>query len=317
MKRNNFGFGVLDVLVAVGLFSILASGVLMLFQNFNFETKEIRTVQTRDRIGSYLNDHIKNKRSIYNSIAVGGSLNKDLATCIKGALVATDKCIAVQGSESKKIPFVLYPPGGTIPLSGPLGSPKYYSIQGDSCESGPSEKCPFSVETWFEADCNGAIDCAKATDVVFRYELKRNSGRSLRSMANADLPAYWSSISGNTENVASADEETENTNSGLSCAVSGSTPICCTLRGSSIDCYNISANVRAGVPTFLEEPSSFWIIMDEVISTDRCTPAERKIRGVKVHTACTSPGENIETCSGGALSSGGMYTRKQFRCQSK
>lgn len=126
--------------------------------------------------------------------------NSDLSICINGDPSPTPKlckALTAAGGPPTQTGFVIYPPMSNQAISGKLGSPLTYTDQGRPCTSDDApSNCPLSVETWFQADCAGNVDCIKATDLQFFYVVKSNeeSKYRLKPVSNSANPAVYSSL---------------------------------------------------------------------------------------------------------------------------
>lgn len=196
IRKSIRGISLVSAVAGIGLTSVVIGVMSNLMLRLSVETRENRLILTRDQMKVNMDLLLMNKRTIDNSIAQNATANKDLSTCLLGSSNPTDKCIALDVSNNpQKVPFTLYPPSASHAVSGPLGTPVYYSDNGSICPNPiPGKGCPFTIETWFIADCGGAADCAKAADANFYYEIKRVEGNPIRPGTNVDLPMAWSTL---------------------------------------------------------------------------------------------------------------------------
>ncbi|HPI40783.1 MAG TPA: hypothetical protein PLJ21_08250 [Pseudobdellovibrionaceae bacterium] len=285
---NHRGLGLLEAIIGIGISGIFIAGMTSMILHVQKGLKDARTVQTRDTLQNYLNIVLLNKKSIDRSLNVGVAENKDLATCINGAAVAADKCISLDAPTVKhKTPFTLYAPNSNTPVSGPLGTPLFFSTTGAVCPgvASATAACPFTVETWFEADCGGATDCVTAAqDLDFFFEIKHHGEVNLRSGNNLSTAISWSSL--NTGAVAAAATATESPPPLTCTAVAGNVSRCCFWASStSITCVNVAGdNVEeAGTLKWVSSPG-----FDNGVGS--C--ADVYVPG----TECSNPGKR---CNGG------------------
>lgn len=138
MKRtSNRGYTIVEVLVVVGLFSLLSAAVAVVSLGFLKNAKQTSLRMARDQIVNQLINTTTTKKAIVNS------LNKPENIAFYNCVCGIDTCTNML---KPFLPFTLYDTSTNIQ------SPRFYDDAGASCD--PSKaRCRIRVTTSFFAQC--------------------------------------------------------------------------------------------------------------------------------------------------------------------
>lgn len=162
LLKNRFGFSLVEILVALGVMSILMLGIITLVENTNKSGMATRMALTRDRLTNLVTLYISRTGALKNSIINAGNANFD--RCVNTSIAGTLDCTAGPVNDL----FLLEPVGATV-FAGPPANPSRYDANGGPCPA-LSVNCPLEVITSFTAVCPGATaTCDQAQSVQVTY----------------------------------------------------------------------------------------------------------------------------------------------------
>ncbi|MGZ6470058.1 MAG: PulJ/GspJ family protein [Bdellovibrio sp.] len=160
--KQNSGFSLIELLIAIGLLAVFITMSIIFSQNVNRSSEINRTTSTRDTLLAKIRNVSGMPSALRNSIkaAVAGTtipINKDLSNCVAGTI--TNSC-----KNNQSYPLVLFSPTVSLDSSGnPIGllpitsykdspNPSYFNSFGSPCVKGTPD-CMFIVYTSFTPKC--------------------------------------------------------------------------------------------------------------------------------------------------------------------
>lgn len=238
-RGNSSGFSLVQMLVGIGVSSILLTGFLSYFSNVQNQMQRDRLMATRDHLLRQVQASLFNPKSYSYTIGRNDQINKSLAICLFGDQSNPENPAQCEALAAAALPndqgFALYSPGATTPVSGPKGQPAYFNLDGQNCTGPEAEKCPLQVETWFQASCSVGAACGKASDLSLFYSVSTSpsSKYSLKSIANITTPIAYSTVMGNHKPGAYHEDDALTADAGSSGASAGPN-ISCTTRSYTV-----------------------------------------------------------------------------------
>ncbi|MGZ3769876.1 MAG: type II secretion system protein [Bdellovibrio sp.] len=136
-RQSELGYTIVEILVAVGLFSFLALLISVVSLGFLKNAKGTSLKMTRDQIVNQLINTSVNQRAILNSL--NRPENSAFFNCVCGKNTCTNML-------KPYLPFTLYDSAGSIQ------SPMFYDDYGSPCDS-TNPRCRIKVTTSFFAQC--------------------------------------------------------------------------------------------------------------------------------------------------------------------
>ena len=169
MVRKNDGYLLIQVMVLVGIVSLVAAGMAALMYSKYHATGTFRAQSQKIGLTSVISSYAGDPSVIRTTAAfVGGNFG----LCVNGGGV----CV---GNVMFPVPLYLpTPAAGFLEVSGagapvPLpvgGAPVYYALDGSICAAGPSIQCPLAVFTYYTAKCPPpGPNCAQAASISMIY----------------------------------------------------------------------------------------------------------------------------------------------------
>lgn len=199
---SHYGFSLIQVLISIGVMSIVAMGMLHMFTADQKRLIMTRQMSSRDSIKMLADRYILDSKIItdsslstnYPSLGANIEGNRALDYCLNGHPVApTPQCPALQHPNCCNAvvdqPFHILDPSdsshtkrfsGTDAATSPFAttsfSPVRYSIDGGICTIA-DPNCPLELVTTFTAECPGAAPtCDGAERVLVNYALRGAAG---------------------------------------------------------------------------------------------------------------------------------------------
>lgn len=163
MKLNKHGFSLIEVMVTVGILSIIALGTMTMFTNMLKSQKDIRAISNRDFVVELVKHFAGSPAAIARSATEAGNadLNRCLGviggTCTHNTLINT---------------FTLYDSAGT-PIAGPSTAPIRYTIEGARCAGPASVDCPLEAIVWIVPVCSPAACTPNALRLDIHYMVRK------------------------------------------------------------------------------------------------------------------------------------------------
>lgn len=192
------GFGLVDVIVAAGIGSVIMLSMSTMMSNMSNSLRGSRTVASRDQLMTRIGREATNVTSLQASFAFTGSstypgfpsnAGSMFYNCVNGA--PPNGCVAKDSSGDLSYGFTLTD-SFSSPIAGPglpMNSPgaatdanaAVYDVNGALCankaDQAPSATCQILVTTTFSPKCsNNQSTCAQASSITINYTLAQASG---------------------------------------------------------------------------------------------------------------------------------------------
>jgi len=202
-ESSNRGFSLTEVMVTIGIMSIVALAILQLQATDQQRLLSNRQMSSRDTIKRLADRYILDSKvildsaTITNYTALGSNIegNRALDYCLNGPpAAATPLCPAAQWPSCCNVvtdqPFNILDPSdpshtmlfaGTDAASTPMAAtnftPVRYDINGNICNT-PSPDCSLELVATFNAEClpSGSTNCNLADRVLVNYKLRGATG---------------------------------------------------------------------------------------------------------------------------------------------
>ena len=190
-KKNQLGFSLTEVMVALGVSAIVTLGFTLFSDNLNQSTKLLNNRLTQEGTGSRISQVLGQPSSIASSISstviATYTENAKLRDCIVPGATPCDV-----NSPANQAPFTLVV--GSMPISGGT-NPVRYNFKGQrNCDSSATKNCQMAARTTFWATCGdpAATSCTGAQTIHFRYQVKQDyqftSGADLKNPNRDTIP---------------------------------------------------------------------------------------------------------------------------------
>lgn len=172
MILNKRGFGLIEVMVAAGIMSVIGLGAMQMLGTFQKGANDLRATQNRDYIAQIVRDLAGNPSAL--NISAGNQLGAPFARCV-GKSGATANCSALASPAAIR----LYSPSNVLVADGTAAGPVVYAVDGSICGTGAgvvTERCAFEVRAWYAPDCtNSCVAGGVASSVKIFYEIKKSA----------------------------------------------------------------------------------------------------------------------------------------------
>lgn len=166
MKLNKHGFSLIEVMITVGILSIIALGTATMFSNMLKSQKDIRAMSNRDYVVELVKHFAGSPAAIARSATEAG--NADLNRClgVSGGTCTGNTLINT---------FTLYDSAGT-PIAGPSTAPIRYTIEGARCPGPASVDCPLEAIVWIVPVCSPVACTPNALRLDIHYMIRKAAG---------------------------------------------------------------------------------------------------------------------------------------------
>lgn len=227
------GFGLVEVLVAAGIGSVVMMGMSQMMTSMNLSVRGTRTMASRDQLSTRIAREAGNSTSLGNSVSFTSNAaypdfpanvtGSDLDKCSNG--LVPNGCRAKDGLGNRMTYGFTLTDEFSVPIAGPDASrAAVYDVNGALCGNAaskpPTTNCPIIVTASFTPKCyNDTATCDRAISMDIHYSLAQastvqlNGGPSLKTasgdvstsipfVANAtgvsNMMAKWSTSTGLT-----------------------------------------------------------------------------------------------------------------------
>jgi prepilin-type N-terminal cleavage/methylation domain-containing protein len=187
------GFGLVEVMVAVGVTSIVAMAIAQLMQNLSQQLISSRTYSSRDILVSQLAHVVGDGYSMWQSANYTGNIasfpaNTNFKNC--GIGNSTSACTATTLATAQDM--VVTDSSGKAILAGTKAIPQYYNSDFGPCSTGPSPTCGVQAYAYFTATCSSGASCNNAASVTVYVTVQQAPGIALAG--NVSLKAQTISV---------------------------------------------------------------------------------------------------------------------------
>jgi hypothetical protein len=167
------GFGLIEVMVAAGLMTVLASGMIQFMSQNNRGILGMRTTASRDTLKSLLARYAGDPLALDKSRTFSGT--SLFAASLNGGSKGFTDCTTNLNCDTTPRGFVLVDPQSSV-IAGPAGDINnlaLFNTDGALCGSKTVKAiCPIAVEVTFVGVCpNGAASCTNATAITVNYRI--------------------------------------------------------------------------------------------------------------------------------------------------
>lgn len=190
--RDVQGFGLVEILVAAGIGSVVMMGMSSMMTSMNQSLRSTRTLSSRDQLYTRIGREAANPTALGQSVSFVGTPafpangpGSMMYKCVNGGTL--NGCVARNSTTYAPISygFTLTDTMG-IPVAGPdTANSAVYDTMGAPCGSATtvaaSVNCPVIAYTSFVPVCPGAtpatsVQCDRATGIIVTYTLEQRSG---------------------------------------------------------------------------------------------------------------------------------------------
>ncbi len=189
--KKNHGFGLIEVLVVLGIVSIIAFGVAAVMSSTMTQASSLRMANTKSNLVFLVSRYASDPRALRATSIASVNNTIRLINCIFGTSPPPpnpagppSQCVNGGGG----VGFSLLDGGGTV-ISGPPTNPARFDIEGRPCVSA-SKLCVFEVSTTFIADCGSfPSPCTSAQNITVNYTVRHPTAVGFQTMSGLTLAA--------------------------------------------------------------------------------------------------------------------------------
>lgn len=191
LALDSKGFGLVEVLIAAGVGSVVMMGMSSMMTSMNLSVRGTRTMASRDELKTRIAREAGNPQALKKSVtftdtttypgfAVGPG--SDLDKCSNGS--PPNGCVAVVSGVNQSYGFTLTDAFG-VPIAGPdTAHAAVYDINGAFCGNNSvkpaNANCPILVTASFKPTCASGLDqCDRAATIDVQYSISQASGVTL------------------------------------------------------------------------------------------------------------------------------------------
>lgn len=187
--KKSQGFGLVEVLVVLGIFSIIAFGVAALMSSTMNQASSLRMANTKSNLAFLVSRYSADPRALRATSIAAVNNTTRLINCVFGISPpppsppgAPSQCV----NGGAGVGFSLLDGSGTA-ISGPPATPARFDIEGRPCAAA-SRLCVFEVSTTFTADCGTfPSPCTSAQNITVNYTVRHPATVGFQTMSGLAL----------------------------------------------------------------------------------------------------------------------------------
>ncbi len=176
MIRSEAGFSIIQVLIFIGILTVMSLQIVQMSVNRQREVLGGRAVSSRDAAFDRVRFYAAVPSALVQSSALVG--NPMFKKCVFG--IGAGVCDATTTTGL----ILTEAPPSTVQFAGPENAPVLLSEHGEPCAT-VSESCIIEVIASFRPECaGGAASCATAQGIHIEFKVRQTSTYNLRGFGN-------------------------------------------------------------------------------------------------------------------------------------